>query len=251
MSGHSKWHSIKFKKAITDSKRGKLFNKIIRELTVTARIGGGDPEINPRLRVAIQKAKGVNMPSDNITKAIKKGTGELEGVHYEEHSYEGYGPNGTAILIEILTDNKNRTTAEIRNLFSKNGGNLGENGCVAWMFSKKGLITVKKDNIEEEKLFDIVVEAGAEDMALEQEMGLYEITTEPENFETVKNTLKEKNILINTSDITMLPKNLVRVNDESKAKQIVRLISSIEDNDDVQNVYTNADIPASLLEGAT
>ena len=249
MSGHSKWHSIKFKKAITDSRRGKLFNKLIREITVAARMGDGDPETNPRLRTAIQKAKSVNMPGDNITKAIKKGTGELAGVRYEEHSYEGYGPNGTAILVEVLTDNKNRITAEIRSTFSKNGGNLGENGCVAWMFSKKGLITVKKDNIEEEKLFDIVVEAGAEDMLLEQEMGLYEITSEQENFESIKKTLQEKDIPIENNVITMLPKNLVRVEDESKARQIVRLIGTIEDNDDVQNVYTNADIPVSLLEG--
>jgi len=249
MSGHSKWHSIKHKKAATDAKRGKIFNKIIRELTVAARIGGGNPEDNPRLRVAIQKAKTVNMPSDNIDKAIKKGTGDLEGINYEEFSYEGYGPGGTAILVEVLTDNKNRTTAEIRNLFGKNGGNLGENGCVAWMFSTKGLITVKKDSIEEEKLFDIVVEAGAEDMILEQETSVYEITTEPDKFEAVKNTLKNKKIPVISSDIAKLPKNLIRVDDETKARQIVRLISSIEDHDDVQNVYTNADIPAALLEG--
>ncbi len=249
MSGHSKWHSIKFKKAVTDSRRGKLFNKIIREITVAARIGGGDAETNPRMRTAIQKAKSVNMPGDNITKAIKKGTGELAGVHYEENSYEGYGPNGTAILVEVLTDNKNRITAEIRSTFSKNGGNLGENGCVAWMFSKKGLITVKKESIEEEKLFDIVVEAGADDMQFAEEMGVYEITTEPGNLESVKTALKDKNIPVENNIITMLPKNFVKVDDESKARQIFRLINTIEDNDDVQNVYTNADIPASVLEG--
>lgn len=249
MSGHSKWHSIKFKKAVTDAKRGKLFNKIIREITVVTRIDGGNPEDNPRLRVAIQKAKSVNMPGDNIQKAIKKGTGELEGVHYEENTYEGYGPSGTAILVEVLTDNKNRTTAEIRSTFVKNGGNLGEKGCVAWMFSKKGLITVKKESIGEEELFNIIVEAGADDMALAEEMGVYEITTEPENFEAVKKALQDKNIPIKNGDISMLPKNFVKVQDEARARQIVRLINVIEDNDDVQNVFTNADLPASVMEG--
>ncbi len=249
MSGHSKWHSIKFKKAATDAKRGNLFNKLIREITVSARSGGGSLEDNPRLRTAVQKAKAANMPSDNIEKAIKKGTGELEGVNYEDHIYEGYGPSGTAVLVDVLTDNKNRTTAEIRSTFSKNSGNLGENGCVAWMFTKKGLITVKKDIIKEEELFNIVVESGAEDMQTDDEIDVYEITTEPENFEEVKKSLQDKNIKIENSDITMLPKNMVKVEDEGRAKQIINLINSIEDNDDVQNVYTNADIPASVLEG--
>ncbi len=249
MSGHSKWHSIKFKKAATDAKRGKLFNKLIREITVAARAGGGSSDDNPRLRVAIQKAKGANMPGDNIDKAVKKGTGELEGVNYEEHLYEGYGPSGTAILIDVLTDNKNRTTAEVRSAFVKNNGNMGENGCVAWMFAKKGLITVKKESIEEEELFNIIIEAGAEDMQTDDEMGVFEVISEPESYENVKTVFQDKKINIENSDITMLPKNMVKVEDEDKARQIIGLINSLEDNDDVQNVYTNADIPAALLEG--
>lgn len=248
MSGHSKWHSIKHKKAATDAKKGKIFNKIIREITVAVRTSGGDPEINPRLRLAMQKAKSVNMPSDNIDKAIKKGTGELEGVNYEENIYEGYGPSGTAILIEVVTDNKNRTTAEIRSLFGKNGGNLGENGCVAWMFSKKGFIAVKKESISEEDLFNIVVDAGAEDLKSDDESGVYEITVEPEKFETVKKVLDDKNISIENSDITMLPKNYVKIENSTKVKQMVKLIDVLEDNDDVQNVYTNADMPANAFE---
>jgi len=247
MSGHSKWHSIKHKKAIVDARKGKIFNKLIREITVAARIGGGNPEDNPRLRMVIQKAKSVNMPNDNIEKAIKKGTGELEGVSYEEVVYEGYGPKGVAIMMEALTDNKNRTTAEIRSIFGKNGGNLGENGCVSWMFSKKGLITVKKESIDEEELFNIVVDAGAEDMQSVEDMDVYEITTEPENFENVKKILLEKNIPIETSDITFIPKNTVKVEEEKVARQILNLLNILEDHDDVQNVYTNADIPSSIL----
>jgi len=248
MSGHSKWHSIKHKKAATDSKRGKVFNKIIREITVAARTGGGDPEMNPRLRMVMGKAKDANMPADNIEKAVKKGTGELEGVSYEESIYEGYGPAGTAILIEVLTDNKNRTTAEVRSLFSKNGGNLGENGCVAWMFAKKGLISVKKESIGEEELFNIAVDAGAEDLKSDDEMGLYEITSEVDHFEAVKKALKDNKIPIENDDITMLPKNYVKIQDESKIKQMVRLLEVLEDQDDAQNVYTNADIPVEAFE---
>ncbi len=248
MSGHSKWHSIKHKKAVTDAKKGKIFNKIIREITVAVRTSGGDPEANPRLRLAMQKAKSVNMPSDNIDKAIKKGTGELEGVNYEETIYEGYGPGGTAILIEVVTDNKNRTTAEIRSLLGKNGGNLGENGCVAWMFSKKGFIAVKKESISEEDLFNIIVDAGAEDLKSDDELGVYEITVEPEKFEIVKKVLNDKNIFIDNSDITMLPKNYVKIENSTKVKQMVKLIGVLEDNDDVQNVYTNADMPADAFE---
>lgn len=248
MSGHSKWHSIKHKKAATDAKRGKIFNKIIREITVAARMGGGNPDDNPRLRLVMQKAKSVNMPSDNIDKAVKKGTGELDGVTYEEKVFEGYGPNGTAVLIETMTDNNNRTTAEIRSLFSKNNGNLGENGCVSWMFTKKGFFTVKKELIEEEELFNIVVDAGAEDLKSDDEIGVYEITTDVEAFEAVKNALTEKKIDIEDSDITMLPKNYVKIEDSAKAKQMVKLIGALEDQDDVQNVYTNADLPADAFD---
>ncbi len=248
MSGHSKWHSIKHKKAATDAKKGKIFNKINREITVAARMGGGDPVDNPRLRLVIQKAKDVNMPSDNIEKAIKKGTGELEGVNYEERTFEGYGQGGTAILIEVVTDNNNRTTAEIRSLFSKHGGNMGENGCVAWMFSKKGLISVKKNAIPEEELFNIVVDAGAEDLKSEDELGIYEITVEPDSFEAVKDALNNKNIAVEDSDITMLPKNYIKIEDKSKIKPMVKLLNVLEDHDDVQNVFTNADIPSEAFE---
>ncbi len=249
MSGHSKWASIKHKKAATDSKRGQMFNKLIREITVASRLGGGDININPRLRLVVQKAKEINMPNDNITRAIKKGTGELEGVNYEETTYEGYGPNGTAILIDVLTDNKNRTTSEIRAIFGKNNGNLGANGCVAWMFSKKGIINIKNENIKEEDLFNIVVEAGADDLKLDPELNVYDITCEADNFENVKKALSDNKIPIEHAEISKIPQSYIKIDDESKAKQMARLISVIESHDDVQNVYTNADIPPSAFEG--
>ena len=249
MSGHSKWHSIKHKKAAIDAKRGKIFNKIIKELTVAARIGGGNPEDNARLRLIIQKAKSVNMPAANIEKAIKRGTGELEGVSYEEAVYEGYGPGGTAVMIETLTDNKNRTTAEIRSIFSKNGGNLGENGCVSWMFTRKGMITVKSDAVEEDKLFEIVVDAGAEDLKKDDESGMYEITCEPESLESVKESLDKNNIPTESAEITMIPQNLVKIEEPDKAKQMARLLMTLEDHDDVNAVHTNADMDSSVFEG--
>ncbi len=249
MSGHSKWHSIKHKKAAIDAKRGKIFNKIIKELTVAARIGGGDPDANPRLRLIIQKAKSVNMPVGNIEKAIKRGTGELEGVTYEEATYEGYGAGGTAVMIEVLTDNKNRTIAEIRSIFSKNGGNLGENGCVSWMFTRKGVIIVKSDVAEEEKLFEIIADAGAEDMKLDEENNTYEITCEPDDLEKVKENLEKNNIPVESAEITMIPQNPVKVDQPDKAKQMARMLMALEDHDDVNNVYTNADIDASVFEG--
>lgn len=248
MSGHSKWASIKHKKAIIDSKKGKVFNKIIREITVAARISGGDQNINPRLRLVVQKAKDVNMPMENIDRAIKKGTGELEGVSYEDKIFEGYGPQGTAIIVETLTDNTNRTTAEIRSLFSKHNGNMGSNGCVSWMFSKKGLVTVKNENIKEDDLFNITVDAGAEDIKLDEELNVYEITCEPENFEAVKKALESSKIKIEGSEITVIPKNYVKIEDEGTARQMLKLISALEDQDDCQNVYTNADIPVEIME---
>ena len=194
MSGHSKWHSIRHKKAREDAKRGKVFTKLIRELTVSARAGGGDPGMNPRLRTAIDRAKAENMPADNIDRAIKKGTGELEGVRYEEYTYEGYGPGGTAILVEVMTDNKNRCTAEVRHIFSKQNGNLGENGCVAWIFEKKGYLAVPSEGVDEETLMDITLEAGADDIVEDAEDKQFEVYSSVEDFQAVKDALTEKGV---------------------------------------------------------
>lgn len=239
MSGHSKWHSIKHKKAAQDAKRGKLFTKIIRELAVAARIGGGDPDTNPRLRKAVADAKAVNMPSDNIKRAIKKGTGELEGTTYEEISYEGYGPGGVAIYVEALTDNKNRTVSELRYIFSKNGGNIGESGCVAWMFSRKGYVVVERAQASEDRLLDIVLEAGAED--LKEDGSNYEIFTAPEDYETVVNALGKNNIELAASNLGYIPQNYVKL-EGKQAHQLLRLMEELEDHDDVQNVWANFDI---------
>lgn len=244
MSGHSKWAGIKHKKAIVDAKRGKLFSKLIKELTVAARIGGGDAEGNPRLRTALQKAKDANMPADNIKRAIQKGTGELPGATYEEAMYEGYGPGGVAILIEVLTDNKNRTTAEIRNIFAKRGGNLGESGCVAWMFHKKGYITIGKEVIGEDELLDIVLGAGAEDVSVEDET--YDITTKVQDFEAVVASLNEKEITPSYREITMIPSSYIKV-DGKVARHLLGLMEALEDNEDVQHVYANFDIPDKLM----
>lgn len=236
MSGHNKWSSIKHKKGAADAKRGAIFTKIIRELTISAKSGGGDPGSNPRLRLAIEKAKEANMPKENVEKAIKKGTGELEGVNYEEISYEGYGPNGVAIIIEALTDNKNRTSSEIRSMLSKHGGNLGANGCVSWMFEKKGVIVVDNKLITEEKLFDLVVNAGGDDIVNNGEE--YEISTTPEAFNTVIQALNKENIATKYADLDMIPKNTVKL-DAKRIEQIEKLIEIIEEQDDVQNVYAN------------
>lgn len=245
MSGHSKWSSIKHKKGATDAKRGKIFTKLIKEITVAARTGGGgDPASNPRLRTAIQAAKSENMPKDNIERAIKKGTGDLEGVNYEDIIYEGYGPGGAAIIIESLTDNKNRTVADIRHILSKSGGNLGENGCVAWMFDKKGYIVVENNNVDEEVLMEIAIDAGAEDVR--EDDGNFEIITEPQDFELVKTAMDEESISYIASEITMLPKSTVNL-EGKEAEQMVRLMEKLEDCDDVQKVYTNADIPEEIL----
>ncbi len=239
MSGHSKWHSIKYKKAAQDAKRGKIFTKIIRELAVAARLGGGDPDTNPRLRKAIAEAKAVNMPADNIKRAIKKGTGELEGITYEEISYEGYGPGGVAIYVEALSDNKNRTVSELRHIFSKNGGHIGESGCVAWMFQRKGYIVVEQAKASEDELLDIALEAGAED--LREDGSNYEIFTTPEDFESVVNSLKEHEIELAASNLGYIPQNYVKL-EGKQAHQLLRLMEELEDHDDVQNVWANFDI---------
>lgn len=239
MSGHSKWHSIKHKKAAQDAKRGKIFTKIIRELAVAARLGGGDPDVNPRLRKAIAEARAVNMPADNIKRAIKKGTGELEGTTYEEFSYEGYGPGGVAIYVEALSDNKNRTVSELRRIFSKNGGRIGESGCVAWMFKRKGYIVIEQAKASEDKLLDIALEAGAED--LREDGSNYELFTTPEKYEAVANSLKEHKIELAASNLGYIPQNYVKLKGK-QAQQLLRLMEELEDHDDVQNVWANFDI---------
>jgi YebC/PmpR family DNA-binding regulatory protein len=239
MSGHSKWHSIKHKKAAVDAKRGKLFTKIIRELSVAARTGGGDPEANSRLRTVIAEAKAVNMPSDNIKRAIMKGTGQLEGTSYEEISYEGYGPGGVAIYVEVLSDNKNRTVSELRHVFTKNGGRIGEHGCVAWMFERKGYIVVEKAKASEDKLLEIALEAGAED--LQEDGSNFEIFTPPDKYEAVVNFLKDNNIELAASNLAYVPKNYVKL-EGKQAHQLLRLMEELEDHDDVQHVWANFDI---------
>ncbi len=239
MSGHSKWATIKRKKAVLDAKKGKIFTKLIKELTIAAREGGGDPAGNPRLRLAIDNAKSQNMPQDNIDRAIKKATGELEGVTYHELTYEGYAPAGVAILVEVATDNKNRTVAEVRHIFSKNGGSLGENGSVAWMFDRKGIITIPKQGKKEDDIMEIILDAGADDLTTEEEF--YEIQTSVESFETVRRALIEKKLTIENASLQWIAKNTIEVKGED-AEKVMKLIEALEDNDDVQNVYSNADI---------
>ncbi|MDI6703576.1 MAG: YebC/PmpR family DNA-binding transcriptional regulator [bacterium] len=246
MSGHSKWAGIKHKKAIVDEKRGKLFSKLIREITVSARMGGGDLQGNSRLRQVVEKAKGYNMPQENIKRAIQRGTGELPGVVVEEAIYEGYGPGGVAILIEALTDNKNRTTARIRSLFSKYNGNLGESGCVSWMFTKKGYITLDKSDISEDELLDIVSE-WVEDIKAEEDT--YEIITIPQDFEAAKESL-EKRVNLKYAEITMLPQSYIKV-DEKTAKTLLSFIEALEEDEDVNHVYANFDIPTEILQEVT
>jgi len=247
MSGHSKWSTIRHKKGAADAKRGKIFSKLIKEITVAARMGGGDPGANPRLRSAVAAAKAENMPKDNIERAIKKGTGELEGVSYEESSYEGYGPGGAAVLVESLTDNKNRAVADIRHIFSKNGGNLGENGCVAWMFEKRGYIAVKKSVVDEDTLMEAALEAGAED--IREDDGNYEVITSTDEFEAVKEAVEGAEIPYIVAEVTMLPQSTTDLKGK-EAQQMVRLMESLEDCDDVQKVYTNADIPEEVVEAS-
>jgi YebC/PmpR family DNA-binding regulatory protein len=238
MSGHSKWHTIKRKKAAIDAKRGKLFTKLIKEITIAARMGGGDPDGNPRLRLAIDNAKSANMPADNIERAIKKATGELEGTTFYEITYEGYGPAGIAFIVEVATDNKNRTVAEIRHIFSKNGGSLGETGSVAWMFEKKGVITFPKQNKSEDEIMEIILEAGADDLQSEEDF--YIVKTPVESFEQTRRALLGKNIQIENASLQWVAKNFVSISGED-AQKVIKLIEALEDNDDIQNVYTNAD----------
>jgi len=245
MSGHSKWHSIKHKKAKVDAARGRAFTKIIKELTVAARMGGGDANSNPRLRVALSAAKAANMPAKNIENAIKKGTGELPGVSYEDVAYEGYGPAGVAMFIEAVTDNKNRTVAEIRHLLSKYGGNLGESGSVAWMFARKGMISIPKGTFDEDQLTEIALECGAEDMKAEGDY--FEIYTTFEDFHQVKAALDEKNIAYETAELTFVPQNTVKV-DGKPAEQLMKLIDILDEHDDVQHVHANFDIEDAEME---
>lgn len=244
MSGHSKWATTKRKKAVIDAKRGKAFTKIIKEITIAAREGGGDPNGNPRLRLAIDNAKAVNMPADNIERAIKKATGELEGVSYVELTYEGYGPAGVAVIVEVATDNKNRTVAEVRHLFSKNGGSMAEGGAVAWMFDKKGVITLPKQGKTEDEIMEVILDAGAEDLQSEDEV--YIVQTPIESFEAVRKILSEKNLTIENASLQWIAKNSIRVSGED-AEKVIKLLESLEDCDDVQNVYSNADIDDSSL----
>ncbi len=248
MSGHSKWSSIKHKKAKMDAQRGKLFGRMIREITVAARRGGGSPDANPRLRAAIQTAKSVNMPAENITKAIKKGTGELPGVNYEECVYEGYGPGGVAMMVEVVTDNKNRIVSELKKIFGKCGGHLGASGCVSWLFHKKGLITVDRGNLSEDELMEIVLDAGAEDLRADGDT--YVITSEPQNFEGLKATLSEKGIETTYAELTLVPENTVSVEGKT-AEQVLRLAEALEECDDTQHVYANFDVPDEILEELT
>ncbi|MDY0219960.1 MAG: YebC/PmpR family DNA-binding transcriptional regulator [Desulfobacterium sp.] len=245
MSGHSKWSTIKHKKGAADAKRGKIFTKLIKEITVAARMGGGDIDSNPRLRTAVVAAKAQNMPKDNLERAIKKGTGDLEGVDYEEILYEGYGPGGVAVLVECLTDNKNRTIADVRYIFSKAGGNIGTDGCVSWMFDKKGLISVAKENSDENTLMEIGLEAGAEDV--KDEGDCFEIITDPADFDGVKEAVEGVGIKIEMAEVTMIPQTQTSL-EGKEAEQMVRFMEALDDCDDIQKFYTNADIPDEVFD---
>jgi YebC/PmpR family DNA-binding regulatory protein len=245
MSGHSKWSTIKHKKGAADAKRGKIFTRIIKELTVAAREGGGSVDTNARLRKAVDDAKAANMPADNIKRAIQRGTGELPGVQYEEVSYEGYGPGGVAIFVEALTDNKNRTLPEIRHAFSRNGGNLGETGCVRFMFDKKGYFAVERSKLDEDKMMEIALEAGADDLSTDNSE-VYEIYTSPDSFHEIKTTLESKGVPLSAAEITMIPQTPVKL-DDAKAGQLMKLVETLEEHEDVQNVWTTADFDESQV----
>jgi YebC/PmpR family DNA-binding regulatory protein len=248
MSGHSRWSTIKHKKGATDAKRGKLFTRLIKEMTVAARQGGGDINGNPRLRAAVNEAKNNNMPKDTIERAVKRGSGELEGASYEEITYEGYGPGGVAIIVEALTDNSHRTTPEVRHIFEKNGGNLGTPGSVKFQFDRKGLFTIERKAVDEDKLMEIALEAGADDLDTTNPEA-YEITTSPENFEAVRQALEKNHVPTVEAKIGQIPSLYVKL-DEAKAKQTMRLLEMLDDQDDVQNVWSNFDIPAEMMESA-
>jgi len=245
MSGHSKWSTIKRKKGKADQERGRLFSKLIREITIAARQGGGDINSNARLRAAVQAAKGNNMPADNIERAIRKGTGELPGVAYDEISYEGYGPHGIAILVETVTDNRNRTTSEIRHIFSKHGGNLGEIGCVSWMFDLKGLITVEKNSVDEDKLISLALDVGADDIN-DEAPEYFEITTEPSKLEQVRDSLKNADIPLVGAELSRIAQSAITLG-EKESEQILRLMEALEEHDDVQKVFANFDIPNEIM----
>lgn len=245
MAGHSKWAGIKHKKAIVDAQRGKAFSKVIREITSAARLGGGNPEANPRLRLAVQKAREVNLPKDSLEKAIKRGTGELAGVLYEEMVVEGYGPGGVAILVEALTDNKNRTSAELRSIFTRLGGNLAGAGSVSWIFQKKGMVVLPAKGVTEERLMDLALDAGAEDLKVEGDQAV--VMTSPQALEAVKQALQKAGIAWETAEITMIPSSTTRVEDPSQAKALLGLLDSLEEHEDTQHVYANFDIPDAIL----
>jgi len=246
MSGHSKWATIKRKKGKADAERGRKFTRLIKELTVAAREGGGDPDGNPRLRTAIATAKAENMPADNIKRAIQKGTGDLPGVSYESGTYEGYGPGGVALYLEVFTDNKNRTVSEIRHILTKYGGNLGANGCVAWMFDKRGVITVDLEATDEDTLMEAALEAGADDITFDT--GAYEVIMEPSVVDDVRTAIETKGIKIESAEVTMIPQNTTKLTKESEANSMLKMIDLLEENDDVQKVYSNFDIDQELLE---
>jgi YebC/PmpR family DNA-binding regulatory protein len=249
MSGHSRWAGIKHKKGLLDAKRGKLFTKIIREITIAAKLAGGAPESNPRLRKAMDDAREANMPADNIKKAVQRGTGELPGVNYEELVYEGYGPSGVAVMLEATTDNKNRTVGEIRRIFSQHGGNLGETGAVGWMFESKGLIAVEKSKSTEDQLMSVALDAGADDLKTE-DPDVFEITTPPADFEKVKKALEAQKIEMVSAEVTLVPKSYVKLSG-STANQMLQLMNDLEDHDDVKNVFANFDIPKEILEAGS
>ncbi len=245
MSGHSKWSSIKHKKGAADAKRGKIFSKLIKEITVAARLGGGDQIGNPRLKAAVQAAKAENMPKENIERAIKKGTGELEGSSYEEVNYEGYGPGGVAMIIDCLTDNKNRTVADLKHIMDRHGGSLGEPGCVAWMFGKKGLIAIENEKVDEEMLLEIALDSGAEDVSEGETQ--FEVFMEPANFEGVKVAFDDAGLEYALAEVSMIPQSTVKL-EGKKAEQMLNLMEALEDNDDVSHVYANFDIPDEVME---
>lgn len=246
MSGHSKWANIKHRKAAADAKKGKLFSALSKEIIIAAKQGGGNPETNPRLRAAIERAREANMPKENIERAIKRGTGEIPGVSYEEVTYEGYGPGGVAIMVEVVTDNKNRTASEIRRIFTKHGGSLGEAGCVAWIFEEKGSIFIEKESVkDEDQLISDALEAGAEDVQISSDS--VEVITDPQNFSEVKSKLQEKGYKINQAEVTKVPKNVVPI-DGPDAEKLLKLMEELEDHDDVQKTYANFDIPDEILQ---